>query len=559
MGGVMQWLREKILPIGKWRVFAIFLAGSVAFGAVDSADLFLPTKWITHNMQILGWVQFIAYWLVYAVALWLFVSFAWWVCKNAGQWAKRMMKWLHNKIPLKFRSWRSKFIPFIQQAQQMHEKILQWADRMIIPYVLIGVLALFIWLAYHTFPDLEAFSDMEAMPKDKADWALELLKFYAYVIGGIILIFQVRISNRRATAMERTADLGEKGNITERFKNAIEHLGKKSESIRMGGVYGLYHVARESREYVDTVLKILCAHAKSVMAESGYADKKKPPNEIMAILDILSSATFVEGNKNTKIFKKVDISGWDLHGADVSALNMEFISGLKVNLSSATLSKVNLSGAKLSGANLSGAKLLRTNLSNATLSEINLSGARLLRPNLSGARLLKANLSGAKFFLANLSGAKLLRADLSGASLPNANLSGAHLFKANLPEAFLWRANLSNGDLSGANLSGANLSGAKLSGANLSGAKLSGAILSGAKLSGANLSGAKLSGASVSEKGLLRTFLNKDRQTECLVLGTLLEAKNLHKAKLDDHIREEILRRKPELLDPPADSPDEEE
>ena len=116
---------------------------------------------------------------------------------------------------------------------------------------------------------------------------LEWLKFYAYVVGGIVLIWQVRIANRRATALERTAALGEKGNITERFKNAIEHLGNPSESIRMGGIYGLYHVVRESRGYADTVLKILCAHAKSVMAGPGYTEKEKPSSEIAAILDVL--------------------------------------------------------------------------------------------------------------------------------------------------------------------------------------------------------------------------------------------------------------------------------
>ena len=48
-----------------------------------------------------------------------------------------------------------------------------------------------------------------------------------------------------------------------------------SESIRMGGIYGLYHVVQESRGYADTVLKILCAHAKSIMAEPGYIEKEK--------------------------------------------------------------------------------------------------------------------------------------------------------------------------------------------------------------------------------------------------------------------------------------------
>ena len=107
-------------------------------------------------------------------------------------------------------------------------------------------------------------------PDEAKTLALEWLQFAAYLAGAVFVTQQLRISNRRATALEKTAALGEKGNITERFKNAIEHLGGESESIRMGGIYGLCHVARESRGYADTALKILCAHAKSIMAKPGY-------------------------------------------------------------------------------------------------------------------------------------------------------------------------------------------------------------------------------------------------------------------------------------------------
>ena len=80
-------------------------------------------------------------------------------------------------------------------------------------------------------------------PDEAKTLVLEWLQFAAYLVGAVFVVQQLRISNRRATALEKTAALGEKGNITERFKNAIEHLGGESESIRMGGIYGLYHVA----------------------------------------------------------------------------------------------------------------------------------------------------------------------------------------------------------------------------------------------------------------------------------------------------------------------------
>ena len=322
---------------------------------------------------------------------------------------------------------------------------------------------------------------------------LERMKFAAYVVGGGLVMWQLQISNRRSTALEKTAALGEKGNITERFKNAIEHLGSDSESIRMGGIYGLYHVARESSEYADTVLKILCAHAKLIMAKPGYAEKNPLPNEIATILDVLFPVTSNENQNVEILFKKVNASNWDLHCADVSSRNMKHIDGVGVNLSQ----------AKLSNANLSSAYLPKINLLKAFLMEANLSRAFMPQANLE-----ETNLSGA-----NLSGTNLRAASLFGATLSAANLSEANLYDAHLPMAVLVGANLHR-----ANLSAASMIKANLSRTNLDGANMSATLMSEAKVTAEQL----------------------------------LETQTLYGATLDDHIHKEILRRKPELLDDPA-------
>ena len=355
-------------------------------------------------------------------------------------------------------------------------------------------------------------------PNEAKTLVLEWLQFAAYLVGAVFVVQQLRISNRRATALEKTAALGEKGNITERFKNAIEHLGGESESIRMGGIYGLYHVAQESRGYADTVLKILCAHAKSIMAKPRYTEKEKPSNEIAAILDVLFPIiSDSENQENEILFGKVDISDWYLQGVNVSNRNMKYVHGVRVHLLFAQLLNADLSEANLWDTNLSG-----TNLSGA-----NLSGANLGKVNLEKANLESTNLSAANLSAANLSEASLGDVNLSKADLSWANLSGANLSRANLRKAHLWDTNLSNASMSKADLSGANLSGAGLWEANLSGADLSGADLSGADLEKANLSEAHITAEQ------------------------LLQAKTLYEVTLDDHIHEEMLRREQELLDYP--------
>ena len=70
----------------------------------------------------------------------------------------------------------------------------------------------------------------------------EILTFLGLSMGGILLALQALIANTRAKAMEDAAreqakanENTEKGQRQERLKNAIEHLGHDSVSIRLGG------------------------------------------------------------------------------------------------------------------------------------------------------------------------------------------------------------------------------------------------------------------------------------------------------------------------------------
>ena len=86
----------------------------------------------------------------------------------------------------------------------------------------------------------------------------EVLTFLGIGMTGVVLMLQALIANKRAKAMEETARAQadaaraqatanrntEKGQRQERLKNAIEHLGHESESVRLGGAYELFHLAQ---------------------------------------------------------------------------------------------------------------------------------------------------------------------------------------------------------------------------------------------------------------------------------------------------------------------------
>ena len=227
----------------------------------------------------------------------------------------------------------------------------------------------------------------------------ETLKFLGISMGGILIALQALMSYRRAKAMEDAVEKTEQGQQQDRLKNAIEHLGHKSESVRLGGAYELFHLAKDTKTFRQTVLDILCAHIRQTTGASEYREtcKSEPSEEIQSVLKLL----FVQ---EREVFK-----------------------GRRINLQGSWLNGVNLMNANLQGANL-----VEANLQGANLIEANLQGANLIGTNLQGASLAEALLHGSFLYKVRLHGATLLRALLHGATLSKvylqeADLSGVHL------------------------------------------------------------------------------------------------------------------------------------
>ncbi len=263
----------------------------------------------------------------------------------------------------------------------------------------------------------------------------DALKFLGIGMGGILVALQALMSYRRAKAMEGTAESQakateeqakanqhtEEGQRQERLRNAIEHLGHDKESVRLGGAYELFHLAKDTGDLRQTVLDILYAHIRRTTGESKYREthKSKPSEEIQSLLTLL----FVQKHE---VFK-------DCH--------------------------INLQGSWLNGADLKEARLEKADLSRAHLQKADLREAQLQGANLNGAYLTKADLSRTQLRGGYLNGAYLTKADLSRTQLQGANLNGAYLPEADLREAQLQGANLNLAQLQGAMLSKANLQG----------------------------------------------------------------------------------------------------
>lgn len=237
-------------------------------------------------------------------------------------------------------------------------------------------------------------------------------------------------------------------------------------------------------------------------------------------------------------WKKINLSGADLrgaicHGANLEAANLENALLDEAVLENASLDKVSAGGCKARRAQLQGASLHEADLRQADLAHADLSGADLSRARLRECRAANLRLAGATlqdslWTKANLSGSRADEttdaegADFSEADCRDICWGGARLQKAVFDQALLDRADCAKADLQGARLfmvrarkavfSKANLVGASLEGCNLfkgslRGANCSGAVIHNANFFGVDLYGCALEVEKLRDVNLKRTLL----------------------------------------------------
>jgi uncharacterized protein YjbI with pentapeptide repeats len=307
------------------------------------------------------------------------------------------------------------------------------------------------WLAHHDVDS--ATGSLHETALDNARGRLLTLGAGLFAAGALVF------TARNFTVSRRTLELTEQGQVTDRYTKAIEQLGSDKLDVRIGGIYALERIARDSARDHPTVMEVLTAFIRE------HSREQWPPPDI--------------GSSEQGRLTRPDVqAAVTVVGRRDAARDREY--ALFIDLTAA-----HLTGAQLVGAELTGAHLDRANLSGADLTAAHLTRADLSGADLSGADLLSAYLGGAYLNDADLTGAELNDADLTGAELTGADLTGADLTDASLRDAYLTGANLTNAHLGGAHLTNAHLDGADLTSAHLTDPTRGGADLSGAHLSGA--------------------------------------------------------------------------
>ena len=224
------------------------------------------------------------------------------------------------------------------------------------------------------------------------------------IITGILVLVGMYWTSRRVRAAEETVRVAEEGQVTERFTRAIAQLGDKEMAIRLGGIYALERIAKDSEKDHGPIMEVLTAYVREKATKQGRSAAEaaqKPTTDIQAVLTVIIRRTRQASGHDRIDLNNTHLAGGAMHDTD-------------------------LCSAILSGANLSGANLIYANLSGALLDKATLSGALLMLADLSWANLRGANLRGALLDGANLEAAKNLTEEqvrsarsCSGAILPD--------------------------------------------------------------------------------------------------------------------------------------------
>jgi hypothetical protein len=204
----------------------------------------------------------------------------------------------------------------------------------------------------------------------------------------------------------RTLQVNREGQITERFTRAIDQLGatdstgEKQLETRLGGIYALERIARDSEKDRSPIAEILTAYVRHHASLKGEektpteqyarefegeeaAQDLSPAPDVQAVLTVL-----VRLSKLDLLPESLDLSDTDLRGANLMGLRLEGAIFTDADLRNALLSNTRFERSFFGGALLDDAALIHADLPHTLLDETRLQGTLLYGADLSEAQML---------------------------------------------------------------------------------------------------------------------------------------------------------------------------
>jgi uncharacterized protein YjbI with pentapeptide repeats len=405
----------------------------------------------------------------------------------------------------------------------------------VLPLLVVGIWALFKYGHIVLFGDKRLrldLANLAASGSDRVEAAkLRATEFNARIeaakvffpvlvtlIGGPVLIWRAITAHWAAQAARHQADTAREGHYTDLFTKAVEQLGATREvktyhevddgaggkrreavtttepnlEVRLGAIYALDRVARDSERDHWPIMQVLCAYVRNpqncgapvlrpedIKAGSeefrGWLYSIRLRVDVQAALAVIGERPErrreLEANRSLRLdlrranLQRAALDGIHFERAVFDEAHLDGASFYKAHLDGASFIEAHLDGASFIGAHLNGASFIGARLDRASFIEARLDRASFDGAHLDGARFTRAHLDGASFDGAHLDGARFTRAHLDGASFIGAHLDGARFTRAHLDGSSFDRAHFDSAFFDGAQLDGASFFAAQLDGA----------------------------------------------------------------------------------------------
>jgi hypothetical protein len=215
-----------------------------------------------------------------------------------------------------------------------------------------------------------------------------------------------------AVATWRQVQISRHGQISDRITRAVDQMASDNIHVRIGGLYALERVAKDSYEDRQTITRILTAfiRTRSPWTAPPQLDHQHPRSAFddgmlrlgLRAEDVQMALYILKDRPHPEDERPLYLSFADLRIASLAVCDLRGIICQNANLAGAWLQEAQLDDAflkvsDLRQAHLEGTRLVNAKLNNAHLQEANLEGADLRGTDLTDACLDGANLTGVQY------------------------------------------------------------------------------------------------------------------------------------------------------------------
>ena len=189
-------------------------------------------------------------------------------------------------------------------------------------------------------------------------------------LGGMLVLVGATIG---AIATFRQVSVSREGQITDRFTHAVDQLGQSAVDVRVGGVYALERIAKNSPSDCDAIFDILSQFVRRTSQPTSngvYSGSMLQVHSDKALrirqADAQAALTVITRSPLADKSRFVTLDRLDIEGAMLPSANLSRMSLVGAQLSGSWLRNADLQGASLQYGNLRKC-VLRVIHSNRTL------------------------------------------------------------------------------------------------------------------------------------------------------------------------------------------------